>query len=62
MPTVKGMAGPYRFFFYSFDCNEPMHVHVQMLNSKLIEPPFPDYFEPPFSFSLCMNHGAVKIG
>lgn len=29
MPTVKKIPGPYRFFFYSFDCNEPMHVHVQ---------------------------------
>jgi hypothetical protein len=29
MPTVKGIAGPYRFYFYSFDCNEPKHVHVQ---------------------------------
>jgi hypothetical protein len=29
MPTVRNISGPYRFFFYSFDCNEPMHVHVQ---------------------------------
>ncbi len=29
MPSMKGIPGPYRFFFYSFDCNEPMHVHVQ---------------------------------
>ena len=29
MPTVKGLTGPYRFFFFSFDCNEPKHVHVQ---------------------------------
>jgi hypothetical protein len=29
MPTVKDIQGPYRVFFYSFDCNEPMHVHVQ---------------------------------
>jgi hypothetical protein len=29
MPTVKNIPGPYRFFFYSFDCNESMHVHVQ---------------------------------
>jgi hypothetical protein len=29
MPTVKNIPRPYRFFFYSFDCNEPMHVHVQ---------------------------------
>ncbi|EDN70812.1 conserved hypothetical protein [Beggiatoa sp. PS] len=28
MPTIM-KVGPYRFFFYSFDCNEPMHVHVQ---------------------------------
>ncbi|MEZ4513138.1 MAG: DUF4160 domain-containing protein [Chloroflexota bacterium] len=29
MPTVKGIPGPYRFYFYSFDCGEPMHVHVK---------------------------------
>jgi hypothetical protein len=29
MPTVKNIPGPYHFFFYSFDCNEPMQVHVQ---------------------------------
>lgn len=29
MPSVKGVSGPYRFFFYSFDCNEPKHVHVR---------------------------------
>ena len=29
MPTIKKITGPYRFFFYSFDCNELMHVHVQ---------------------------------
>ncbi len=28
MPTVRGISGPYRIFFYSFDCNEPKHVHV----------------------------------
>jgi hypothetical protein len=29
MPTIKNIVGPYRLFFYSFDCNEQMHVHVQ---------------------------------
>lgn len=29
MPTVKGISGPYRIFFYSFDCREPKHVHVK---------------------------------
>jgi hypothetical protein len=29
MPTIPGIAGPYRFFFYSFDCIEPKHVHVR---------------------------------
>ncbi len=28
MPTVFIERG-YRFYFYSFDCNEPKHVHVQ---------------------------------
>ena len=27
MPTVFWKNG-YRFFFVSFDCNEPMHIHV----------------------------------
>ena len=29
MPRIKKIPGPYWFFFYSFDCNEPMHVHVR---------------------------------
>ena len=29
VPTIRGVPGPYRLFFYSFDCNEPMHVHVR---------------------------------
>ena len=29
MPTVPDIPGPYRFFFYSFDCQEPPHVHVR---------------------------------
>ncbi|MGA3118572.1 MAG: DUF4160 domain-containing protein [Syntrophobacteraceae bacterium] len=28
MPTVE-TVGAYRFFFYSFDCSEPKHEHVQ---------------------------------
>lgn len=28
MPTILRI-GPYRFFFYSADCNEPAHVHVE---------------------------------
>jgi len=29
MPTVRGISGPYRFFFYSFDCSEPKHIHIR---------------------------------
>lgn len=29
MPRIPSIRGPYWFFFYSFDCNEPMHVHVR---------------------------------
>lgn len=49
MPTVKNIPGPYRFFFYSFDCNEPMHVHVQrerMVCKFWLEP-----------IALSKNHG-----
>jgi len=27
VPTVLGI-GPYRFFFYSSDGNEPVHIHA----------------------------------
>ena len=29
MPKIQGVSGPYRFFFYSLDCQEPKHVHVR---------------------------------
>jgi hypothetical protein len=29
VPTIQGISGPYRFYFYSFDCNEPRHVHAE---------------------------------
>jgi hypothetical protein len=28
MPTIDTI-GPYRFFFYSGDSNEPSHIHVE---------------------------------
>lgn len=34
MPTVKGIPGPYRFYFPSFDCNEPRHVHVRQERAR----------------------------
>lgn len=27
MPTAK-RVGPYRIYFYSYDCDEPRHMHV----------------------------------
>lgn len=32
MPTIKDISGPHRFFFYSFDCNEPPHIHIRREN------------------------------
>jgi hypothetical protein len=29
MPTIRSIPGPYRLYFYSFDCNERAHVHAQ---------------------------------
>ena len=31
MPTAL-RSGPYRFYFYSYDCNEPRHMHVDREN------------------------------
>jgi hypothetical protein len=29
MPRITNVPGPYWFYFYSFDCNERIHVHVR---------------------------------
>jgi hypothetical protein len=34
MPRVAGIPGPYWFFFDSFDCGEPIHVHVRRENAE----------------------------
>lgn len=31
MPTALRL-GPYRFYFYSYDCEEPRHMHVDREN------------------------------
>lgn len=31
MPTTL-RTGPYRFYFYSYDCGEPRHTHVDREN------------------------------
>jgi hypothetical protein len=49
MPTVKNISGPYRFFFFSFDCNEPIHIHVQH-DRNICK----FWLEP---VSLCSSHG-----
>ena len=49
MPRVKGIPGPYRVFFTSFDCIEPPHVHVER-ESKTCK----FWLEP---LELVRNHG-----
>ena len=49
MPTVRGIPGPYRVSFTSFDCAEPPHAHVEreVRTCKF-------WLEP---LSLARNHG-----
>lgn len=49
MPTVKNILGPYRVYFYSFDRNEPKHVHVQREKNVC-----KFWFEP---LALCSSSG-----
>ena len=42
MPSIQNIPGAYRLFFYSFNCGEPEHIHVQRdkITSKFwLEPP-----------------------
>lgn len=34
MPTTLRF-GPYRFYFYSYDCSEPRHTHVDRENMSV---------------------------
>jgi hypothetical protein len=36
VPRVRGILGPYRVFFTSFDCREPPHVHSAESSSSII--------------------------
>jgi len=49
MPTVRGIPGPNRVFFASFDCAEPPHVHVERENKTC-----KFWLQP---LSLARNHG-----
>jgi hypothetical protein len=55
MPVVKGIAGPHRFYSYSFDCNEPAHGHVRterMVCKFWIEPVAPAQNQGPAAQEL----------
>lgn len=49
MPTALRI-GPYRFYFYSYDCGEPRHIHVdrEQLSAKF-------WLDP--DVHLADNHG-----
>ncbi len=49
MPTIRGIGGPYRLYFFSFDCREPVHVHVERDNATC------KFWLKPVS--LARNHG-----
>ena len=53
MPTIRDIPGPYRFYFYSFDCGEPLHVHVrrERMTCKF-------WAEP---VALAQNHGFFAV-
>ena len=53
MPTIRNIAGPYRLFFFSFDCGEPKHVHIQR-ERKVCK----FWMEP---ITLASNHGFSPV-
>lgn len=55
MPTVL-RAGPYRFYFYSHEPNEPLHVHVDRddLSAK--------FWLTPIALARNFGFSAVELG
>lgn len=58
MPTVHKVPGPYRLFFYSFDCNEPKHVHVR--RERMVCKKF--WLEPVISFNESFSPAEPEPG
>jgi hypothetical protein len=54
MPTVL-RVGPYRFFFYSGDGNEPPHIHVERDRSVA------KFWLDPVSLARSSGYGRVEI-
>ncbi len=55
MPTVL-REGPYRFFFYSADYNEPPHIHVERESFKV------KFWLDPLRLESNSGFGRVEIG
>jgi len=53
MPTIREISGPYRWFFFSFDCGEPKHLHIQR-ERKVCK-----YWMEPIA--LASNHGFSAV-
>ena len=53
MPTIREISGSYRLFFFSFDCGEPKHLHVQR-ERKVCK-----YWMEPLA--LASNHGFSAV-
>lgn len=49
MPTIL-RVGPYRFYFYSYNCGEPRHTHIDRENMSA-----KFWLDP--DVSLAENHG-----
>jgi Domain of unknown function (DUF4160) len=56
VPTIF-RSGPYRFFFYSADANEPPHVHVERRGEKPAK-----FWLAPVRLERGGDFGSVEIG
>lgn len=54
MPTIH-RTGPYRFYFYSHEPNEPPHVHVDRDQSTA------KFWLAPVSLALNLGFSAVEV-
>ena len=55
MPTVQGIPGPYRFYFYSHEPDEPAHIHVDRDNKTA------KFWLNPVALARNLGFSAVEI-
>jgi hypothetical protein len=56
MPRIPNIPGPYRLYFFSADCAEPMHIHAERDEAEC------KFWLSPLRLAYCDGFSAAELG